>query len=41
MTKREHAIVLPLMILTFVFGIFPNFILDTTLASVMLLVELI
>lgn len=39
MTKREHAIVLPLGILTFVFGIFPNFILDTSICSVMFLVE--
>jgi NADH-quinone oxidoreductase subunit M len=39
MTKREHAIVLPLGILTFVFGIFPNFILDTTICSIMFLVE--
>ena len=38
-TKREHAIILPLAILAFVFGIFPNFILDTTISSVMLLVE--
>lgn len=39
MTKREHAIVLPLGILTFVFGIFPNFILDTTMCSILFLVE--
>ena len=38
-TKREHAIILPLCILTFIFGIFPNFILDTTITSVMFLVE--
>lgn len=41
MTKKEHNIVLPLGILTFVFGIFPNFILDTTTCSVMFLVACI
>ncbi len=41
MTKRENAIVLPLGILTFIFGIFPNFILDSTISSVIFLVELI
>lgn len=40
-TKRENAIVLPLALLTFVFGIFPNFILDTTVSSVMFLVNCI
>ncbi len=40
-TKREHAIILPLALLTFVFGIFPNFILDSTISTVMLLVEMI
>jgi len=37
-TKREQAIVLPLAIMTFIFGIFPNLILDTTISSVMFLV---
>jgi NADH-quinone oxidoreductase subunit M len=41
LTKRENAIVFPLGILTFVFGIFPNFILDTTICTVMFLVECI
>ena len=41
MTKREHSIVLPLGILTFIFGIFPNLILDSTVCSVMFLVEYI
>jgi len=36
-TKREHAIALPLGILTFIFGILPNFILDSTICSVMFL----
>jgi NADH-quinone oxidoreductase subunit M len=41
LTKREHAIIFPLGVLTFVFGIFPNFILDITICSVMFLVECI
>ena len=39
MTKREHAIIFPLAILTFVFGIFPNFIFDSSLCSISFLVE--
>ena len=38
-TKREHAIILPLCILTIIFGVFPNFILDSTISSVLFLVE--
>jgi proton-translocating NADH-quinone oxidoreductase chain M len=40
-TFREHAIVFPLVVLTYTFGIYPNIILDTTVCTVMLLVEVI
>jgi NADH:ubiquinone oxidoreductase subunit 4 (subunit M) len=41
MTKREHAIILPLTVLTYILGIWPNLILDTTVCTVMLLVEIV
>ena len=38
--RREHSIYVPLTLLTILFGVLPNIILDTTFASILFLIEL-